>query len=81
MAEAISDNVAWSYLRVNSQRMGRTEPQENKHIIRFLCACCHVNVIYIKVMNQADNDAPFDHKNYTCTECNLMPTELQTQAS
>ena len=60
--------------------MGRTEPQENKQIVRFLCACCHVNVIYIKVMNQTDNDAPFDNQKYTCTECNLRPPELQSKA-
>ena len=49
--------------------MNKKSPANN-NIIEVICHNCHLNVIYLRVEDAEDNEAPFDSKRFTCTECN-----------
>jgi hypothetical protein len=50
--------------------MGKTEYITTHNIVKFKCSACHLNTIYIKVLNYEINTAPFKPDEYVCTECN-----------
>ncbi len=60
--------------------MGKAEPQKASNIIRFNCSVCRNNIIYIKVNNYKQNNAPFKANDFICTECNqgMMQTLVKT---
>ena len=49
--------------------MGKTESISTNNIVKFTCFTCHVNTIYIKVVNYENNTAPFKPDQYICSEC------------
>jgi ribosomal protein L33 len=61
--------------------MGKTEPKRNSQIIQLTCSACRVNIVYLKVDNHENNNAPFEHSQFTCTECNqgLMQNHTNPQ--
>ncbi len=61
--------------------MGKTETIVTNNIVKFKCSACHLNTIYIKVLNYESNNAPFKADEYICTECNqgMMQTIIKSE--
>lgn len=61
--------------------MFENKPDENSSIVKFQCAQCKKNTIYIKFLNHETNEKPFQGKNYSCTECSQGLTQTQDSSA
>lgn len=52
---------------------------DKDEIISVLCAACHVQTIYLKIINAAENTQLYRPQRIMCTQCQLSQQHNQTE--